>query len=326
MLSEELIELTSSITQLKSETQTVEVKAAHGGCPKRLYDTLSSFSNQDGGGIILFGLDETKGFEAVGVYDVHDLQKKVTEQCNQMVPPARAVFTVAKYHGLDICSAEIPSVDITERPCYYAGAGKVKGSYVRVGDADLPMTDYEIYSYEAFKKHVHDDERPIERATFDLLRKEELEKYILTMKINKPGFSKLSDEQVYEMLSISRNGIPTLAAVMNFGIYPQGYLPQMAIIAVVVPGENLGDLSNQGARFLDNKRIEGTLIEMLDGAIAFCQRNMKVETIINPQTGNREDVTEYPINAIREIILNAYNEAIKNNYRFFSYGDCTFLK
>ena len=287
MLSEELIELTSSITQLKSETQTVEVKAAHGGCPKRLYDTLSSFSNQDGGGIILFGLDETKGFEAVGVYDVHDLQKKVTEQCNQMVPPARAMFTVAKYHGLDICSAEIPSVDITERPCYYAGAGKVKGSY------------------EAFKKHVHDDERPIERATFDLLRKEELEKYILTMKINKPGFSKLSDEQVYEMLSISRNGIPTLAAVMNFGIYPQGYLPQMAIIAVVVPGENLGDLSNQGARFLDNKRIEGTLIEMLDGAIAFCQRNMKVETIINPQTGNREDVTEYPINAIREIILNA---------------------
>ena len=48
MLSEELIELTSSITQLKSETQTVEVKAAHGGGPKRLYDTLSSFSNQDG--------------------------------------------------------------------------------------------------------------------------------------------------------------------------------------------------------------------------------------------------------------------------------------
>ena len=27
----------------KSEKQNIEVKAANGGCPKRLYDTLSSF-------------------------------------------------------------------------------------------------------------------------------------------------------------------------------------------------------------------------------------------------------------------------------------------
>ena len=53
-------------------------------------------------------------------------------------------FTITEYEGVNICSAEIPSIDITNRPCYYAGAGKVKGSYVRVGDADLPMTDYEI--------------------------------------------------------------------------------------------------------------------------------------------------------------------------------------
>lgn len=305
MLSEELIDLAKSIYQLKSEKQDVEVKSAHGGCPKRLYDTLSSFSNQDGGGVILFGLDETKDFQAVGVYDIHDLQKKVTEQCNQMIPPVRAVFTSAHFQGVPICSAEIPSVDITERPCYYAGVGKVKGSFIRVGDADLPMTDYEIYSYEAFRKHVHDDERPIERATFDLLRKDELEHYVLSMKMNRPGFSQLTNEQIYEMLSITRQGVPTLASVMNFGIYPQGYLPQMAIIAVVVPGTHLGDLSTSGARFLDNKRIEGTLREMLDGALAFCHRNMKIETIIDSKTGQREDLTEYPIDAIREIILNA---------------------
>lgn len=41
----------------------------------------------------------------------------------------------------------------------------MKGSYIRVGDADLPMTDYELYSYEAFRKHLHDDERPIQRAS-----------------------------------------------------------------------------------------------------------------------------------------------------------------
>lgn len=36
-------------------------------------------------------------------------------------------------------------MDISERPCYYRGAGRTKGSYVRVGDADLLMTDYELY-------------------------------------------------------------------------------------------------------------------------------------------------------------------------------------
>ena len=91
MLSEELLVLIKKIQEIKAESQTVEVKSAHNGCPKRLYDTLSSFSNQDGGGIIVFGLDEKQGFEAVGVYDLQDLQKSVTEQCNQMQPAVRAV-------------------------------------------------------------------------------------------------------------------------------------------------------------------------------------------------------------------------------------------
>lgn len=70
----------------------LELKAAHEGCPKRLYDTLSAFSNQDTGGVILFGVDE-----------------------------------------------------ITERPCYYGGVGRMKGSYIRSGDSDEPMSDYEIF-------------------------------------------------------------------------------------------------------------------------------------------------------------------------------------
>ena len=43
-----------------------------------------------------------------------------------MSPQVRAIFTITEYEGANICSAEIPAVDITNRPCYYAGAGKVK--------------------------------------------------------------------------------------------------------------------------------------------------------------------------------------------------------
>lgn len=75
MITEELVELTNWILDKKTERQDLEIKAANGGCPKRLYDTLSSFSNQDGGGIIFFGVDETQNFRLVGVYDLQDLKK-----------------------------------------------------------------------------------------------------------------------------------------------------------------------------------------------------------------------------------------------------------
>lgn len=92
---------------------------------------------------------------------------------------------------------------------------------------------------------------------------------------------------------------------MNFSPYPQAYFPQLCITAIVVPGKEMGEIGNQGERFLDNQRIEGTISEMLESAIQFVNRNMRTKTIINPQTGKREDRTDYPITAIREAILNA---------------------
>ena len=215
MLDIELVDLIKDIQNKKTEFQTVEVKSAHGGCPKKLYDTLSSFSNQDGGGIIVFGLDEERGFALSGVYDLNDLQKSVTMQCQQMQPPVRAVFTLTEIEGKKVASAEIPALDIDLRPCYYKGRGKYKGSYIRVGDADLPMTDYEIYSYEAFRKHVRDDERVIDRVDMTMLDQEKIESYLLKTRAGRPGFARFSDEQAYEMLNITHEGRPTLALTIN---------------------------------------------------------------------------------------------------------------
>ena len=305
MLNEELIELADKICKQKAEEQTIEVKSALMGCPKRLYDTLSSFSNQDSGGIIVFGIDEDALFSVVGVYNPQDLQKRIAEQCQQMEPPVRAVFTMAEYQGKTICAVEVPPVDYAERPCFYRGAGRTKGSYIRVGDADLPMKDYEIYSYEAFRKHLHDDERPVERAGLQFLDTEKIQSYIEKMRLGRPGFSRLTQSQTLEMLNITRHGVPTLAAVLNFCLYPQGFFPQLGITAIVVPGTEIGDVGQDSARFIDNKRIGGTIPEMVEEALNFCRRNMKVKTIISKETGERKDVTEYPVDALREAILNA---------------------
>lgn len=305
MTTEELIEKLDLIQKLKCETLTLEIKSAEQGCPKHLYDTLSSFSNQDDGGIIIFGFDEKQNYKEVGVYDPQDIQKKINEQCLQMEPVVRPLITVLEKDGKSFVSAEIPGADIADRPVFYQGKGRVKGSFIRVGDSDEPMTEYEIYSYEAYRKKYQDDVRVIERATFESLNQVLLAKYIELLKIGKPRLAAIPDNEIYELMSIKRAGEITLSAVMNFSLYPQAYFPQLCIIATVVPGTEMGAQGEQGERFLDNQRIEGNIPEMLEGAMQFVSRNMRTKTIIDPRTGKREDRTDYPITAIREAILNA---------------------
>jgi len=305
MIEVELLELIEKVKAMKTEFQTVECKAANAGCPKRLYDTISAFSNQDSGGVILFGIDENKGYEAVGVYDAQDLKKKVTEQCKQMQPVVRPVFTAVRAGNGIVVSAEIPGIDVSERPCYYSGVGRIKGSFVRSGDSDEPMSDYEIYSYEAFRKKYQDDIRANEKADISSIDMKKLEAYVDVIKENNPKLAQLPEKLVLQKLGMMIDGHPTLVCTLLFSIYPQMFFPQYTVNAMVVMGYEKGETAADGSRFIDNKRIEGTLPEMLEETMKFLGKNMKVRTIVDPVTGERADKTEYPVVALREAVLNA---------------------
>lgn len=56
MTEDELIGKLKAVQKMKSESNTLELKSAENGCPQHLYDSLSSFSNQDEGGIIILEL------------------------------------------------------------------------------------------------------------------------------------------------------------------------------------------------------------------------------------------------------------------------------
>ena len=317
MTSEELYETLLTIQKMRCETQTLELKSAEYGCPKRLYDTLSSFSNQDDGGMIVFGIDEEKNYKETGVYDTQDIQKKINEQCLQMTPVVRPLITVVEKDGKKFVSAEIPGMDLVDRPCHYQGRGRLKGSYTRIGDSDKPMTEYEVYSYEAFRKKYQDDIREVPRATMAALDQESLNQYITLLKQGKPHLSFMKDEMIYELVSIKRNSEITLSATLLFSPYPQAYFPQLCITAIVVPGTELGEIGVAGERFLDNQRIEGNIPDMLSGALQFVKRNMRTKTIINEKTGQREDRTDYPVTAIREAVINAL---VHRDYSIYTEG------
>ena len=193
MVEKELRDLIESIRIRGCEGQTIEVKAARQGCPERLYDTISAFSNQNSGGIFVFGLEEKNGFAKVGVYDAQDLERKVMEYCDQMTPIVRPQFTEVDEDGLTFVSAEIPPVDIAERPCFKTAKGRLHGSYIRIGDGDKPMTEYEVYSYEAFRKKYQDDIRPAERVSFQSLDMSKVKTYLERKTCARPNLAGMSE-------------------------------------------------------------------------------------------------------------------------------------
>ena len=145
----------------------------------------------------------------------------------------------------------------------------------------------------------------IEGAKTSLFQEDLLQSYLAAVKSERENLShNITDMEILELMGITSNGCPTLSGVLVFGKYPQAYFPQLGITAVVVPGTEMGDTGSDDERFISNKRINGTISEMLHGAVEFVKRNSRIKTVID-EDGNRNDKPEFPMKAVREVILNA---------------------
>lgn len=255
------------------------------------------------------------------------MQKQITSLCTtSLEPKIRPEFLAITYKGKKLLAVKINGIPQKKKPCYYKNAGINKGSYIRIGDSDEHMTDYEIYSLQSYNEGIEEDLRPVQRAEFEDLNKEKIDAYLVKIRDEKPNFAKFLDEKILKLSGIIEDSTgkmrPTLAGMFVFGDFPQGFFPQLFIVGVVVPGRKLGDVGEMGQRFDDNKRIEGTIEEMLEGALAFVRRNIPVRVIID-ETGKREDIPIYPMKALREAIANAL---VHRDYSSNSDGSYIYLR
>ncbi len=313
MKDEEIIELVHKIGEIQCETNVIELKSSSKGVTEKIYDTISAFSNQDMGGVIVFGINE-ENYKPCGVLDAELVQKRVGEQCEEMVPVVRPVLSCISIDGKKIVTAEVPSADYSDRPVYWKKAGLTKGSWIRVGDMDKRMSDYEIYKYQAYKKGIHDDQRIIE-SDWALLDKNLLNHYLEQVTIGKKNlFEHVSQDKMLELFRITQKEKPTLAAFLVFSQFPQAIFNNLCVTAVVIPGTQRGDNLSDGTRFLDNKRINGSIPSILSETMDFILKNTANRTVID-SSGVRNDVEQYPPEAVREAVLNAL---IHRDYSVFS--------
>ena len=334
MDKKDILEMLQELNDKQTETICIEAKTASQGKPEKYYDTISSFSNTMGG-VILFGVEEKKiknktVFIPVGVYNANDLQKHITNLCStEFEPIIRPEINVVDIENKKIVAVRIDVLAQRNKPCYYKPKGLHNGSYIRVGDRDDNMSEYEIYKCISYRDNVRDDLRPVLRASIKDFDEKLLNKFITNAKADKPKFAEFSDEEIllqYGALTEVENKVfPTVAGIMVFGIYPQKFFPQWFVAAISIPGFEIADLGDEGQRFDDNKRIEGNISEMYEETMAFLNRNMKVKVIID-ETGLRTDITQYPKDALREAISNMLIHRDYSQFKTGAYSIVTVYK
>lgn len=282
-----------------SDVSGIEAKAAHHGYPQDLAPTLSAFGNMPGGGVVVLGLDEKTGFDAVGVYDAADAQARLAGQARKAVaPPLQVSFTTGEIDGSTIVLARVRELPVSDKPCEVTASGH---AYLRSYDGDYQISELERQGFVANRGVARHDQAPVEEALRDDLDDNLVATYIANCRARSPRLASMPDDAVLRHTRVvTRDGTPTLAGIYTLGRYPQTYFPTLSITASVAPrpGDPVGTRSSDIAHF------DGPLPELLDQAVAWVRRNTATRVRFG-RDGHGRDEPEYPTEAVRELVANA---------------------
>lgn len=300
--------LIASLRGRGAEDTAVEAKRAAEKLPRNVVETLSSFANTPGGGVLLLGVDESLGYAVTGVTGADKVQHDLAEMARgQLTPSLQPVISTRIIEGHAIVIAEVTELPREQKPCYVTARGMSTGSYIRVADGDRRLTSQEVQQLLADRGQPRFDQEIVSEASVADLDTVGVERLLARVRSAKPYlFGERSNEDVLTMLSVIRSdedGVPrpTMAGLLALGSYPQQYFPQLCLTFVHYPtssGEQVRE-----TRFLDNVRIDGSIPVMMDEALRVIKRNMTRRAQITAQ--GRMDVWEYPPEALREAVVNA---------------------
>lgn len=309
-LPEDLKKAIAHMRLIGSDTQNFEVKAAGNDLPDSIASTISAFSNRNGGTIIL-GLDEKSDFSPVPSFDAKRIADALQRLGNDFTPPCRLSIERYPFEGHEIVVGVVPATPLDERPCFITKKGLHSGSFIRTGDGDKRLTDYEIDRLREFHHQPAFDRDPVPEATLDDLDQSILEAIVERNKEITPRvFGKMKPNEILHKLGALAavegcpgQYVPTLAGLLVAGIYPQEFFPRLNITYTVYAGVTKTQSKDQPLRYLMTKPINGSIPEMLLTAMQQLETDMNKGALI--QGALRRDVTDYPILACREAIINA---------------------
>jgi ATP-dependent DNA helicase RecG len=264
----------------QGESETVEFKRNFNN---ETIVTLAAFANTNGGSVYI-GVDDKREITGVTVSG-ESVQNWVNEIKNKTAPSI-----IPDVEVFDIKSRSIVCFSISEFPVKPVA---VKGRfYKRVQNSTHLMNANEISLLHLQSLQTSWDAYPYQNAGIDDLDFDKINTFI--KRVNAGGRFHLEEDIISSLnkLSLIKKGVPTNAAMLLFSKRNLGY------------NVHIGRFKTPSL-IIDDRVISGSLFEVVDETMRYLMGHIKVAFEITGTKTQRNEIFEYPVPALRELVLNA---------------------
>lgn len=276
------------------ESETVEFKKSTAQL-RRAAETLCGMLNGNGGRVLIGVTPENR---IVGQTVSDKTIREVAEILQKFEPPASvAQIRVDIGNDREVLVLEaIPNPE--SRP--YAFDGR---PYQRIGSttSTMPQATYQRLLNEREHSRIRWENQPAEAYDIAMLDSEEI---LRTVRLGiaagrLPESTGNAVPDILSRLGLLRDGSPNQASVVLFGSRFMPYYPQCQLRLARFRGVNKSE-------FLDQRQMEGHAFRLLEEAMLFLRRHLPVAGRIIPGLFEREDEPLFPLEALREALVNAF--------------------
>lgn len=293
----------------KTDDSNYEAKSCDVKLSVSVWETVSAFANTNGGTLLL-GLDESNNFSPTKNFDINKVRDQFIEGIGDggangarlTYPPRYNLERVIVDDNSQILAIKIYENPADKKPCYITAKGDKGGSYKRVDDKDIRMSNDEVYEIENALRPSDIDLSIVKEATKSDLNKDLVENLIARRANSKALRGTTTEDEKLTRLNITdKQGRVRMAGLLTLGNYPQQFFPRLFIDVTAHAGT---EKSSTGAqRFIDREECSGAISEMIEDAVNAVIKNLRVSTFINGV--ERIEESEIPREVLREAIANA---------------------
>jgi len=275
----------------KGESEKIEFKESL-SVKDEIGECISAFSNTKGGLIIVgVGDDkEVKGLE-LGKKTIEGLANFIKQNTDNHVYPG---LLAEKFKDKNLLLINIK--EASEKPIFFK-----ERAYKRIGKSCHKISSSELKALVKLSSKFYWDEHICKNARLSDISDKKIKTYLLQREKHRNISKeiKTSLKTFLENIKATSYNHPTNAGILFFGKEVLKFIPQSQLRLALIKGREVTGL------ILDRADCEGTLFEMIKQAEEFLRKNIRFLGIRGGKSFQREDRFVVPIEALRELIINA---------------------